>query len=80
MVPLFHLLICLLLSAFPLPIASGPGPVTLAANATYDYVVVGCGLAGLVVSMRISELANVSVLCIEAGPLSVALFHSRHCS
>jgi len=35
---------------------------------TYDYIVVGCGIAGLVVAMRISELP-VSVLCIEAGPL-----------
>lgn len=36
---------------------------------TYDYVVVGCGIAGLVVSMRLTENANVSVVCLEAGPL-----------
>jgi GMC oxidoreductase len=36
---------------------------------TYDYVVVGCGIAGLVVSMRLSEDENVSVICLEAGPL-----------
>lgn len=36
---------------------------------TYDYVVVGCGIAGLVVSMRLSENENVSVICLEAGPL-----------
>lgn len=38
---------------------------------TYDYVVVGCGIAGLVLSMRLSEDENVSVICLEAGPLSV---------
>jgi GMC oxidoreductase len=39
------------------------------AIATYDYVVVGCGIAGLVVSMRLSENEDVSVLCLEAGYL-----------
>lgn len=39
------------------------------ANATYDYVIVGCGIAGLVLTMRLSEASNVTVLCIEAGPL-----------
>jgi len=39
------------------------------ASATYDYVVVGCGVSGLVVSMRLSQNPDVSVLCIEAGPL-----------
>ncbi|ERF75652.1 hypothetical protein EPUS_08805 [Endocarpon pusillum Z07020] len=38
------------------------------ATATYDYVVVGCGIAGLVTSMRLSEDENVSVVCLEAGP------------
>lgn len=38
-------------------------------NATYDYVVVGCGIAGLVVSNRLSEDYNTSVLCLEAGVL-----------
>ena len=34
---------------------------------SYDYIVVGCGISGLVVSNRISEIASRTVLCIEAG-------------
>ena len=34
---------------------------------SYDYVVVGCGISGLVVANRLSEIANRTVLCIEAG-------------
>ncbi|KAF4537238.1 DNA mismatch repair protein [Lasiodiplodia theobromae] len=38
-----------------------------ALSTTYDYIVVGGGTCGLVVANRLSEIANVSVLIIEAG-------------
>jgi choline dehydrogenase len=40
-----------------------------AAGQTFDYIVVGCGITGLVVSSRLSEDEDVSVLCLEAGDL-----------
>ena len=36
-------------------------------NTTYDYVIVGGGLAGLTLASRLSETANISVAVIEAG-------------
>jgi ABC-type antimicrobial peptide transport system permease subunit len=56
-------------SVFAWPNASRKWLADAFANTTYDYVIVGCGIAGLVLTMRLSELPNTSVLCIEAGPL-----------
>ena len=41
----------------------------IAPNATFGYVIVGCGILGLVVANHLTESADVSVLCIEAGSL-----------
>ena len=44
----------------------GRGINDLSTN-TYDYIVVGCGISGLVVTNRLSEDPTRTVLCIEAG-------------
>ena len=58
------LLLAALSSALPNPLS-----VINSTSSTYDYVVVGCGIGGLVVASRLSENSEISVLCIEAGPL-----------
>ncbi|CAD6901169.1 unnamed protein product [Tilletia controversa] len=40
---------------------------SIATSRTFDYIIVGGGLAGLVVANRLSEKANINVLVIEAG-------------
>ncbi|EXJ84859.1 hypothetical protein A1O3_05534 [Capronia epimyces CBS 606.96] len=65
---LLSLFLMLASMVFGLPHISRDVP-TNATMEMYDYVVVGCGIAGLVVATRLSENANTSVLCIEAGPL-----------
>ncbi|CAK4031797.1 Versicolorin B synthase [Lecanosticta acicola] len=52
---------------------SGPGRLTgsnfgiVGKNATYDYVIVGGGLAGSVVASRLTQYSNASVALVEAG-------------
>lgn len=45
------------------------GLINDAAGQTFDYIVVGCGVSGLVVASRLSENEDVTVLCLEAGAL-----------
>lgn len=66
-----HILLAVLLD---LALGHPAGPSKHSARqdiATYDYVVVGCGVTGLVVSNRLTENNNTTVLCIEAGSLYV---------
>lgn len=47
-------------------------------HSSYDYIVVGCGISGLVVSNRLSEDSSVTVLCIEAGSAYVEISSPHH--
>ena len=69
MAAIMLLLFCLALLASVVPVGRCANLSEVAVNATYDFVVVGCGVSGLVVAMRLSELTNSSVVCVEAGPL-----------
>ena len=40
---------------------------TLASNQTFDYIVVGGGLAGITVAARLAENPSITVLVVEAG-------------
>lgn len=64
--PFYSFILLMLVHA---AVLSPQDPPASPSTATYDYVVVGCGIAGLVVSMRLSEDQNVSVVCLEAGSL-----------
>lgn len=67
----WQILASVLVSAFLVDLAFGAQLYGFDNNAPlqnfYDYIVVGCGISGLVVSNRLSEDSSVSVLCIEAG-------------
>ncbi|KIW12061.1 hypothetical protein PV08_09335 [Exophiala spinifera] len=65
----FVLMLVLASLAFCLPYPSHRELSWNDTQGVFDYVVVGCGISGLVVATRLSEDPNVSVLCIEAGSL-----------
>ncbi|KAJ8706161.1 hypothetical protein PYW07_010938 [Mythimna separata] len=65
------------LTATGLDGALWPPQTTLQDNATYDYIVVGGGSAGCVVSRRLAEDKKDSVLVLEEGgnpPLAAMIF------
>ncbi|KAI1361785.1 GMC oxidoreductase-domain-containing protein [Xylaria arbuscula] len=61
----YAFIINLACSIHVVPLRNGSLPL----RESYDYIVVGAGIGGLVVANRISEDAGVSVLLVEAGEL-----------
>jgi choline dehydrogenase len=68
---IYSLLIALAPFWFPATLTNDANVVTIypstVSNKTYDYIVVGGGLTGLVVAARLAEVTTNTVLVIEAG-------------
>ena len=64
----FHLPLLALFSVIPHVISSGvTNDSTVASGQTFDYIVVGAGLAGTTVAARLAENSSLTILVIEAG-------------
>ncbi len=50
-----------------LPVSGVTTDSSTAAGKTFDYIIIGGGLAGITVAARLSENASVTVLVIEVG-------------